>query len=207
MSLTLIIIIVTVIASMAAWKNSRLFSKWMMHPYTIHQNKQYYRLVTSGFVHGGYGHLAFNMITFYFFGSYVEKAFGLYFGIPGDFYFLMLYLLGIVVADLPSYWKNRTNVNYSAIGASGGVSAVLFSSILLNPLNQICLYIFICFPGFILGAVYLFYTYYKSNNLADNINHDAHLYGALFGMVFTAILRPRFLFDFIDQLSHFSLFN
>jgi len=207
MSITLIIIIVTVVASLAAWKDSKLFGKWMMHPYTIHKNKEYYRLVTSGFVHGGYGHLAFNMITFYFFGSLVERAFGSYFGVPGNWYFLALYILGIVISDLPSYWKNKANVNYSAIGASGGVSAVLFSSILLDPLNKIYLYFFIPFPGFVLGAIYLFYTYYKSNNLSDNINHDAHLYGALFGMTFTTILRPRFLFEFIEQLSRFSLFN
>ena len=112
----------------------------------------------------------------------------------------MLYLLGIAVSDIPTYLKNRANINYSAIGASGGVSAVLFSSILINPVMDICLYFIICLPGFVLGAMYLFYSLYMGNRVGDNINHDAHMYGALFGMVFSSVLRPTFLLEFVDQL-------
>ena len=173
MSYTTLVIIVTVIASIYAWNNSNVFLKWMMHPYQIYQSRQYYRFITSGFIHSGYGHLAFNMITFYFFGRYVEQAFGYYFGTNGGFYFLALYLAGIVVSDLPSYWKNRTNVNFSAIGASGGVSAVLFSTILIDPLMKIYLYFFVPIPGFVLGALYLLYSFYGGRNLSDRINHDA----------------------------------
>jgi len=206
MSFTLLVIIITVITSIYAWNNTNVFLKWMMHPYQVYQSGQYYRFITSGFIHSNYGHLAFNMITFFFFGRYVEQAFNYFFGSIGGYYFLALYLLGIIISDIPSYWKNRTNVNFSAIGASGGVSAVLFSSILVDPLNQICLYFFFCLPGFVLGVLYLVYTFYQGKNLSDKINHDAHLYGALFGIVFTIILRPAFISEFIQQLSGFSLF-
>lgn len=177
-----------------------------MHPYSIYRNNEYQRFIFSGFVHGSWGHLLFNMVTFFFFGRNVEYAFSYYFGSAGTYFFLALYLLGIIVADIPSYWKNRTNPSYSAIGASGGVSSVLFASILIDPLNQICLYFFICLPGFVLGSIYLVYSYFKGSDLSDRINHDAHLYGALFGMVMTTILRPRFLMEFLDQLTRFSLF-
>ncbi len=180
--------------------------KWMMHPYQVYQSGEYYRFITSGFIHSNYGHLAFNMITFYFFGRYVEQAFGYYFGALGSYYFLALYILGIIVADIPTYWKNRTNVNYSAIGASGGVSAVLFASILINPVMEICLYFFICLPGFVLGSGYLVYSLYWGKNMSDNINHDAHLYGALFGMVFTGILRPTLFGEFLQQLLRYTPF-
>ncbi len=206
MSFTLLIIIITVGASIYAWNNSNIFLKWMMHPYQIYQSGQYYRFITSGLIHSGYGHLAFNMITFFFFGRFVEQAFNVYLGEWGGYFFVAMYILGIIVSDIPSYYKHRTNVNYSAIGASGGVSAVLFSSILVNPLMEICLYFFICLPGFVLGALYLVYSLYWGKNMSDNINHDAHLYGALFGMAFTTILRPVFLVEFIEQLTRFSLF-
>ena len=177
----------------------------MMHPYQVYQSGEYYRFITSGFIHSNYGHLAFNMITFFFFGRYVEQSFTYFFGSIGGYYFIALYLLGIVVSDIPSYWKNKTNVNYSAIGASGGVSAVLFSSILIDPLNKIYVY-FIPMPGFLLGALYLAYSFYQGKKMSDNINHDAHMYGAIFGTIFTIILRPTFFSEFFQQLMGYSLF-
>jgi len=206
MSFTLTIIVITIITSIYAWNNSNVFLKWMMHPYQVYQSGQYYRFITSGLIHSGYGHLAFNMITFYFFGGFVEKAFKLYLGSWGVYYFVALYVLGIVISDIPSYFKHRTNVNYSAIGASGGVSAVLFSSILINPVMDICLYFFICLPGFVLGALYLIYSVYMGNRMSDNINHDAHMYGAMFGIVFSAIIRPAFMQEFLQQLFRYSPF-
>ncbi len=206
MSFTLLIIILTVVASLYAWNNTTVFLKWMMHPYQIYRSGQYYRFLTSGFIHSGYGHLAFNMITFYFFGQYIEQAFGYLFGSLGGYYFAALYILGIIVSDIPTYLKNRTNVNFSAIGASGGVSAVLFASILVNPVMNICLYFIICLPGFVLGALYLFYSLYQGNRMSDNINHEAHMYGAIFGIVFTGILRPQFLSEFLGQILNYSPF-
>lgn len=206
MSFTLLIIIITVLASFYAWSNTNVFLRWMMHPYQIYRSHQYYRFITSGFIHSGYGHLAFNMITFYFFGKYIEEAFNYLFGPVGGYYFLALYLFGIVVSDIPTYIKNRANVNFSAIGASGGVSAILFSSILVNPVMNICLYFVICLPGFVLGALYLFYSVYQGNRMSDNINHEAHLYGAIFGMAFTGILRPAFFVEFFQQLFSYSPF-
>lgn len=206
MSFTLLIIILTVVASLYAWNNTTVFLKWMMHPYQIYRSGQYYRFLTSGFIHSGYGHLAFNMITFYFFGQYIEQAFDYLFGSLGGYYFAALYILGIIVSDIPTYLKNRTNVNFSAIGASGGVSAVLFASILVNPVMNICLYFIICLPGFVLGALYLFYSLYQGNRMSDNINHEAHMYGAIFGIVFTGILRPQFLSEFLGQILNYSPF-
>ncbi len=206
MSFTLVLIIITIGTSIYAWNNSAVFLKFMMHPYQIHQSGQYYRFITSGLIHSNYGHLAFNMITFYFFGVFVEQAFKLYLGEWGGYMFVAMYVIGIVVSDIPSYLKHRTNVNYSTIGASGGVSAVLFSSILTNPVMDICLYFFICLPGFVLGALYLFYSVYMGDRMSDRINHDAHLYGALFGMAFSALLRPALLGNFIEQILRYSPF-
>ena len=205
MSITFSLILITVATSIYAWNHTGVFQKWMMHPYQIHTSGQYYRFLTSGFLHSNLGHLAFNMITFYFFGGVIEQAFNYFFGAFGAYYFIGLYLLGIIISDIPSYLKHKHNVHFSAIGASGGVSAVLFSSILINPLSQICLYFFICLPGFVLGALYLAYTVYWGKNAMDNINHDAHLYGSIFGVVFTAILRPSFITEFINRLSDFTL--
>ena len=124
----------------------------------------------------------------------------------GSVLYIAFYLLGIIVSDIPTYLKKRHTPNYSALGASGGVSAVVFSSILFYPMADLCLYAILCLPGFIWGAIYLIYSYYSGKKAGDHINHDAHLYGALFGIIFTILIYPSVIPLFFEQLKHFQLF-
>ncbi|PIB37102.1 rhomboid family intramembrane serine protease [Reichenbachiella sp. 5M10] len=207
MSITIILIILTVAVSYAALQNPSLQYKLMMNPVRILQDRQWYRVITSGFIHGSWMHLAFNMFTFYFFGRFVEQLFFRLKGEAGALYFIGFYLLAIVISDLPSLIKHKNDSRYNSLGASGGVSAVVFSSILFYPTNDVCLYGFICIPGFIMGAIYLIYSYMKGKEMSDNINHDAHLIGAVFGIVFSVIMDPGVLSSFISQIADWRWFN
>ncbi len=206
MTATLILIIITAILSFYAWQNEGQFNKWMFNPYQVNTRKQYYRFLSSGFVHTDTMHLLFNMITFYFFGTKLEHAYDYYFGSMGVVLFVITYLAGIVVSDLKTYIKHKENPNYNSIGASGGVASILFASILYDPTSSICLYFAICIPGFILGILYLVYSFYQGKSSGGRINHDAHLYGAIFGIVFTILIRPSVLPHFIEQIMNFRLF-
>jgi membrane associated rhomboid family serine protease len=205
MSTTLIIIIVTCIASYASWQNPSKQHAYLMNPYQIVQRNQYYRLITSGFLHADYMHLIFNMLTLFFFGDIVEFYFHQV-SEYGTILYVVMYLLAMVVADIPTVIKYKDSPHYNALGASGAVSAVVFSSILFNPLNELCLYGILCLPGFIFGVIYIIYSYYQGKRKNDNINHDAHLFGALFGAVFSIVVWPKLVLHFIDQMTQFSLF-
>src|SRR5210317_1990792 len=136
MSLTILIIIVTVIVTLYAWNNQDRYYRWMLNPYSVVERKQYYRLITSGFIHKDYIHLLFNMITLYFFGRVMESILFALYGPTGFIYYLILYFAGMVVADIPTIIKQRKNYGYNSLGASGAVSAVIFSAILFNPTSD-----------------------------------------------------------------------
>jgi membrane associated rhomboid family serine protease len=189
-----------------AFNNRDLQYKLIMNPVAVVQHGQWYRMITSGFIHSNWTHLGFNMFTFYFFGELVEQIFGGLKGDMGAVYFVSFYILGIIISDLPSVIKHKNNPHYNSLGASGGVAAIVFCSILFFPTNPICLYGFICIPGFILGVIYLIYSYTKGQQLSDNVNHDAHLIGAVFGVVFSVVLEPRVLGSFVDQIANWSIF-
>lgn len=207
MTITYTLIAITVLISMYAFNNEGVLRGFIMNPYVINQRKQYYRLLTSGFIHKDHMHLILNMVTFYFFGGVIEQAFGIIFGKMGGIYFVVLYLLAIIVSDLSTFLKNRGNPGYNSLGASGGVAAVIFASIILLPLQNICLYFALCMPGFILGTLYLVFSYYQGRKANDGINHDAHLYGAVFGFLFCVILIPGSLRSFIEQVMHWKYFQ
>ena len=196
------ILIITILTSIYAWNNPSIYQKCIFTPYRIKHNNEYWRFITSGFVHLNYLHLFFNMFALFFFGQHVAY----YFGANGDLLMVLMYLLGIIVADIPTYRKYQNVPNYNALGASGGVAAVVFSSIMFDPLNPIyIMFIPIGIPGFVLGALYLIYSYYQGKRMSDSINHDAHLFGALFGLVFTVALRPGVLVSFFEQISNWQL--
>ncbi|MDW7693300.1 rhomboid family intramembrane serine protease [Flammeovirgaceae bacterium SG7u.111] len=206
-SITLGLIIVIVVASLAAWQKPEYYYKLMLNPYRVQRDKEYYRLVSSGFIHNGYGHLFFNMFTLYFFGSLMEALLYREIGSTGSYYLILLFLVGVIVSDIPTYLKHRNNPNYNSLGASGGVSAVVFASIMFNPLSPIYLmFIPLPIPGFIMGALYLIYSYYQSKQGRDNINHDAHFYGALFGVIFSIAIKPSVAISFFQQLATWSAF-
>ncbi|NNC95787.1 MAG: rhomboid family intramembrane serine protease [Chitinophagales bacterium] len=204
MSITLVIIICTVLISFMAFNRFEMTQQLVFWPYEVKRGRQWHRFITSGFIHSGYLHLFFNMYVLYIFGVIVENAFTntMLFGDFGRISFLIMYLLGIVVSELPSYFKHKDNVYYRSLGASGAVAAVLFSLILIDPLFPIG-FLFvpgISFPAVILGIGYLWYSWYMDKKQVDNIGHSAHFYGALFGFAFTLALKPSLMLSFIGRI-------
>jgi membrane associated rhomboid family serine protease len=191
-SLTILIILITCGASLYAFSNYSFWAGLIMNPYITSKRNQYYRFITSGFVHANYIHLGFNMISFYFFGDIVETWLG-------SFRFVLLYLAAIVISDIPTFLKNKDNPGYNSLGASGGVAAIIFASVLIHPMNLIIVY-FIPVPAFLFGIIYLFYSYYMDKRSNDNINHSAHLYGAVVGIVYTSVLYPALIPSFFQQI-------
>lgn len=206
MSITLIFVLATVVISIYAWNNESITRKWIFNPYTVKHNRQYYRFITSGFLHGGIVHLLFNMLVLYMFGEQVEAVFNMIYGQAGGVIFALFYLLGIIVSDIPTFVKYKNTPHYNALGASGGVSSILFSYILFAPADKLYLYGIIGLPGIIWAVLYMVYSYYMGKQQADNINHDAHLYGGLFGVVFTILTIPGVILHFLEQLKDLSLF-
>ena len=197
MSLTLIIIIITVIISLTAFNNGKVMNDLILYPRKMQDIKEYYRLVTSGFIHADMMHLFFNMFTLFFFGRNVETIYTML-GFS-KYAFLILYILGIIVASLPSFFRHRENAYYRSLGASGGVAAVLFAFIYFAPWETIYIW-FIPVPAILAAIAYLVYSAYASKKGGDNINHDAHFYGAVFGFVFTLLMEPSHGKIFINQL-------
>ena len=202
MLLTHLLIGFTVLFSLWAFNNPDVFYKCKHWPYAEARQGEYYRWLTSGFLHGDYMHLMFNMITLYFFGVAVEKWFMLLFPGAGQWLFLIFYLIAIVAASLATYYRYRNTQHFASIGASGAVSAVLFAAILLQPtLSLRLMFIPIPIPGFIYGALYLYYSDYSAKRGGDGIDHVAHFYGAVFGFLFPLALRPSLILDFLAQLA------
>lgn len=202
-SMTYILLAVIAGISIVAWRAENLQTQLLFEPYAIRHRKQYYRFLTSGFIHADLTHLLFNLFTLYFFGRNMEYLCTYLYGDLGYGYFLVLFLLGVIAANIPVFFKYRHNFNYRALGASGGVSAVVFSSIVFFPTEDICIYAVFCLPGFVLGALYLIYSYYSAKRNKDNIGHEAHFYGALFGVVFSFVIEPKAGLIFWDSLSNF----
>ena len=198
MEVTYGLIAVIGIITYYAWQKPELQAAFILNPFTVKREKQYYRLITSGFVHNNGMHLFLNLFTLYFFGGAIEKIFYIYFGNLGYVYYVGLFLSAIVVANIPSYLKHKDHSHYNSLGASGGVSALVLAFILFDPLRDLCLYAVICLPGYILGAVFIAYSIIMGKRGQDNINHDAHLFGALYGLVFIIILRPSTLQSFVE---------
>jgi membrane associated rhomboid family serine protease len=185
MSFTLIVIIITAIVSIIAFNNSELMSKLILWPRVMDNPAEYYRLISSGFIHADWPHLFFNMFTLYFFGENIEVIFAYF---DARYLFILLYLTGIVVASLPSFLKNRNNNNYRSLGASGGVSAVLFATIYYLPWSKISMmFIPIGIPAILFGALYIAYSAYMQKAGRDNVNHNAHLWGSIYGFAFASV--------------------
>lgn len=207
---TLIIIIITAIVSFTAFSNEKIMNDLIFYPPAV-QRGQWYRFFTCGLLHADIGHLAFNMITLYFFGGGVEQNFSILFGKYGKLIYLAMYILALAVCLLPTYGKNKDNYHYRSLGASGAVSAVVFSSILFDPLKGIGLFFIPVFiAGFLFGLIYLVVSSMLDRKGGDNINHSAHIYGALFGIAFTSILcyslgNYPVLEVFVNQISNMSL--
>ena len=188
MSITIIIIIINVLVSLAAMNNERLMDQLIFYPPAVTNDNQYYRFFTSGFIHADFGHLIFNMISLYAFGGMVESGFSQIFGESGRFLYLLMYLLALPVSLLPTFAKNRNNSYYRSLGASGAVSAVIFAGLLMSPQAGVGMYFIpVYIPGFVFGPLYLIISAYLDRKGGSNINHSAHIWGALFGVAFLII--------------------
>ncbi|MBL0342018.1 MAG: rhomboid family intramembrane serine protease [Bacteroidetes bacterium] len=201
--MTNVIVFITVLLSIIAFYNKEVMNKLIFNPYMITEHRQWYRFITSGFIHADWLHLAVNMLVLWSFGNVVERYYNGIFEEKGYFYYSLLYIGGLVISITPSYKRNLHNPGYNALGASGAVAAVLFAAILFRPLDKIYLYGIIGLPGIFLGLAYLAYSYYMDKKGGGIINHDAHFWGAVFGVLFTVLLKPSIFLHFLDQLTSF----
>lgn len=205
--MTIIILIITSLVSIICFSNQNLFGKLVFNPYRVYHNREYYRLFTHALLHADWIHLIVNMFVLYQFGQVLEAYFYSYsniFHIPYTLVFLIMYISSIYVSSLTTLKKYRDAIFYNAVGASGAVSTVLFACIFFDPWSKIGLYLIIPVPGIIFGVLYLWYCSYMSKRSNDNINHDAHFLGALYGLTFPILMNPKLFYDvFIEKLIHF----
>ena len=199
-SLSFLIMAVTVGISLLAWQKPAWLDAMMMSPYRIDRKKEYWRFITSGFIHADFAHLFFNLFSFYFFGTQLEYIFGIIFPGFGGEVFILFYLLAILVADLPTYFKQRNNPYFNSLGASGAVSAVIFAGIMFFPTEKIYLFGFVGIPGFIYAGLFTWYSIAMDRRGRDYVNHSAHLYGGLFGVLFITLTRPNTWIEFFSQI-------
>lgn len=201
MAITIILIILTSIISVIGINNAGIFDRFKFNAYDVKHSNHWYRFFTYGFFHAGYIHLLINMVVLYSFGGIVETYFQEYFPIKHVLYFLLLYIGGLLLSMIPAFGKHKNDVFYNAVGASGAISAVVFSSIILYPTGKIFLFFIpVGIPSPIFGIIYIFYEAWMSKRAKDNIGHDAHLWGAVFGLLFTIALKPSLLLIFLQQL-------
>jgi membrane associated rhomboid family serine protease len=201
--MTTIFIIITLFVSAIALQNRAVMGKLIFNPYAIYHRNEWYRFFTSGLIHADIIHLAVNMLVLYSMGSVVEFYYRDLFGDRAPAYYVLLYVTSIVISIIPTYNNHRQNPAYNGLGASGAVSAIVFAFILLNPMHSICLYGILCLPGIIFGVLYLYYCYYMGKRGGDNINHSAHLWGAIYGFTYTIFLKPALIADFFTKLINF----
>lgn len=197
------IIIITSLISIMAFSNPKLLSQLQFNAYAIKNHKQGWRFFTYGLVHAGWGHLAINMFVFWSFGKIVFLIYQFHFGKLGILYFLLLYVGGIMFSVLFDYGRHKNDQWYNAVGASGAVAAVVFASIILYPSGGVYLFFIpIEIPSPIFGILYLVYSAYMARRGRDNIGHDAHFWGSVYGVVLTVALKPQLFLDFIHQLGN-----
>lgn len=191
--ITLIIIAVTVLISYQAFQKPDLMNRFIFYPPAVEQ-REWYRLISHGFLHADYSHLIFNMLALYMFGSDIEGVFTETLGsLWGSILYILLYLLGIVAAIIPTYFQQRNNAFYRSLGASGAVSAIVFAYIMVYPMNYMGLmFIPVFLPAFVFGFIYIAVSVYLDRNHSGNVNHSAHVTGALFGIIYMFLIFQLF---------------
>ncbi|HNU33740.1 MAG TPA: rhomboid family intramembrane serine protease [Bacteroidia bacterium] len=198
--MTLYIVIFTALISISAFSNQNVMGKMLFNPYMVAKKNEWYRFISNGFIHADWLHLIINMFVLYSFGTQVEHTYSAVFGSMGTFYFIMLYVGGLIIAVAPTYKKNKENPYYNSLGASGAVSGIVFAYILFYPWQKIYLYALIGIPAVLAGIAYLAYSQYMNKKGGDNVNHDAHFWGAVYGFLFTMVLKPSLFSYFFQQL-------
>ncbi|RKD13173.1 rhomboid family intramembrane serine protease [Pelobium manganitolerans] len=189
-----VIFVFTIATSVYAFYNPSLYGRLMLHPYSVSRGKSIFQLLSSGFVHKDWQHLIFNMLSYYFFAFNLERAIG-------HWQFALLYLLSLILSDLPTVQQHKNHYNYHSLGASGAVCAVLFSYILFSPFSSLFIIpIPFPIPAIVYGVLFLVYSSYASRHANDGINHDAHFYGAISGVLITVLLYPQVIQYFISTV-------
>jgi membrane associated rhomboid family serine protease len=208
-TITVVILAITCIVSFTAFSNEKLMEDLIFYPPAVTNRNQWYRFITSGFIHADIMHLAFNMYSFYLFGRIVEEAFIQIFGDKGKLLYIFLYTLALIVCLLPTYLHHKDNYHYRSLGASGAVSAVIFAGIFIYPTMKMGLFLIpVMVPGFVFGPIFLLLSAYLAKRGHGNINHSAHIWGGIFGIVFL-IVCSQFLSDyrpltmFVSQVSEY----
>lgn len=208
-SITLVIVVITCIVSLTAFNNEKLMDDLIFDPPAIANQKQWYRFFTCGFIHANYVHLLFNMYSLWIFGRYVENMFTDEFGSGGKWLYLLMYLSSLYFCLLPTYSRNKDNYHYRSLGASGAVSAVVFAFIFMEPLQGLHLIGLDNFslPGFVFGFIYLIVSSVLDKRGGGNINHSAHIWGALYGISFliivSSLMGHHLLQHFISQVGSY----
>ncbi len=189
LSITLVIIIITALVSVGGFSNPKIVDDLIFYPPAVSRQKQWYRFFSCGLIHADFIHLFFNMFSLYAFGPSVERAFTSFNNVAGKWIYLLLYVSALLVSLLPTYFKNVNNSQYRSLGASGAVSAIIFAGLLLSPGSEvIIMFIPIPIPGFIFAPLYLVISAFMDRKGNDNINHSAHIWGALYGLAFTILV-------------------
>lgn len=203
--ITITIIIITSIVSILGFKNRNIVYALSMNPYSVVKRKQWYRLFSCSLVHSDFTHLLVNMLTMWWFGGFVENQLA----VSEDYgtinnaqlSYILLYVGGVIFSSIPDMTRERlNNPRYNSIGASGGVASIIFASVFFSPWSNIYLFYIIPISNIIFAVGYLAYSYYMGRRSLDNINHKAHFFGAIFGMLYLTMLNVDFLKTFIDKL-------
>jgi membrane associated rhomboid family serine protease len=204
--ITLTFLVIIVSFSVYCFNNRKAMHKYLFHPYSIHYNGEHYRFLTHAFIHGDYLHLAFNCLALYSFGLALEDYFfpQLFGEKLGRIYYILLFTGGIYAASFTEYYRNRKNPEYSSLGASGAISSIMFCFIMVSPKSLISI-LFFPMQGWIVGVLLLGVSYYlirrkKTSAYTDNISHESHFWGALFGIAFILALKPALFKHFISQV-------
>lgn len=181
-----------------AFNDVKIRNDFMFLGHRVRNYKEYIRFVSSGFIHADFQHLFFNMFSFYFFGSSTEWMFDRIFPTAPNLIYLVFYLTALVVSEIPGFIKNKNNYHYASLGASGAVSAVIYANIFFDPFGMMSFY-FIPMPKFVFGIFYVMLSVYLDRQRMDNVNHSAHLWGAIYGFCFPMIIQPSLIQYFLSQ--------
>jgi membrane associated rhomboid family serine protease len=187
------ILILTVATSIIAWQYEDLFRLFALNPWSLVREQRYYTFLTSGLIHANGMHLLFNMISYYYFAFPLEQ-------LIGHWQFLILYVASLILSDISTVVRNRDNPNYFCVGASGAVTAVIFSVVLYAPKATILLFGIVPMPLWLFGIAFVGYSYYSARYRQTHVNHAAHLWGAISGLALTLILDPRAIRIFLYTL-------
>lgn len=202
LDITIVIVIITCLISFSAFSNQKIIDDLIFYPPAVTQRNQWYRFISCGLIHADVAHLLFNMLSLYLFGRFVEKEFNEIFGEKGKWIYLLMYVTSLFVCLLPTYFKNRNNYQYRSLGASGAVSAVVFAGLMVAPYVEVGFFLIPpIIPGFIFGPLYLLISAWLDRKGGGNINHSAHLWGALYGVIFIIVAGRIAGYDAIEAFT------